>query len=272
MKPRLPRLQAWAQGRLPRQWPHYVSLTRLNRPIGIFLLLWPTWWALLIAGQGHPDSWLWIAFTLGVVVMRSAGCVINDYADRNFDGHVRRTRERPLVTGAVTPREAMTLFYGLVIVAALLVLTLNRLTQWLAIAALALAITYPLAKRHTYLAQFHLGLAFGWSLVYYTIYARADREYDLKIGVRSTAILFAENDRLIIGIIQLMLLLTLYFIGQRADLGRYYYLGLGAATILGIYHQYLIRNRDPDECLHAFRHNNWLGLCVFLGLLLDYHH
>jgi 4-hydroxybenzoate polyprenyltransferase len=296
---------------LSRQWPRYVasfqwyaslarpyvSLTRLNRPIGIFLLLWPTWWALVIAGQGHPDRWLWFAFTIGVVVMRSAGCVINDYADRHIDSHVRRTRERPLVTGAVTPREAMTLFYSLVGLAVLLVLTLNRLTQWLAVAALLLAITYPLAKRHTYLAQFHLGLAFGWSVpmafaaqtntlpplawlllianilwsvVYDTMYAMADREDDLKIGVRSTAILFAENDRVIIGIIQVMLLATFFFIGQRADLGLYYYLGLAAATLLGIYHQYLIRDRDPDDCLRAFRHNNWLGLCVFLGLLLDY--
>jgi 4-hydroxybenzoate polyprenyltransferase len=280
-----------------RQRHHYIALTRLNRPLGIFLLLWPTWWALLIAGQGRPDGWVFTVFTCGVVLMRSAGCVINDYADRQFDGRVRRTRERPLATGTVTPREALYLFATLVGMAFLLVLTLNRLTILLSFAGILLAVTYPYTKRHTYLPQFHLGLAFGWSIpmafaaqthalppttwllltanvlwavVYDTIYAMVDRADDIKIGVKSTAILFADLDRHIIGAVQAMMLLSLLMVGAREHLHWPYYLGLGVAAALMAYHQTLIRDRDPEACFRAFLHNNWVGIAICLGLAIDY--
>lgn len=286
-----------ALAHLERQGPHYVALMRLNRPIGIFLLLWPTWWALLLAGEGLPDTWVALVFTLGVVLMRSAGCVINDYADRDFDAHVRRTRERPLASGRVTPREALVLFGVLVALAFLLVLTLNRLTLLLSVVAVLLAVTYPFTKRYTYLPQFHLGLAFGWSVpmafaaqtnelpatawlllaanvlwsvAYDTMYAMVDREDDIKIGVKSTAILFADMDRHIIGAIQLMMLLALIAVGTREHLHWPYYVGLAAAGVLMGYHQHLIRDRDPEACLRAFLHNNWVGMAVFLGLAVNY--
>ena len=286
--------------RLPFLWrriPNYVALTRLNKPIGIFLLLWPTWWALLVAGTGRPDIWIAIVFTLGVVLMRSAGCVINDYADRDFDGHVRRTRARPLVTGQVQPREALLLFAVLISIAFLLVLTTNLFTILLSFVAVLLAITYPYTKRHTYLPQFHLGLAFGWSIpmafaaqtnsvpavawlllianvlwsvVYDTMYAMIDREDDIRIGVKSTAILFADADRLIIGVLQAMMLATLWLVGDRLELGAAYYSGLLAAGALFVYHQYLIRERKPEDCFRAFLHNNWVGMVIFLGLAVSY--
>lgn len=282
---------------LQRQLPHYVALTRLNKPIGIFLLLWPTWWALLIAGEGLPDLWVAIVFTLGIILMRSAGCVINDYADRHIDGHVQRTRERPLVTGRVRPHEAMVLFTVLTGIAFLLVLTTNRLTVWLSIVALLLAISYPYTKRHTYLPQFHLGLAFGWSVpmafaaqtgavpmvawlllianvlwsvIYDTMYAMVDRDDDARIGVKSTAILFADADRVIIGLLQVMMLAALWLVGERVELGATYNAGLCAAAALFVYHQYLIRERKPDQCFRAFLHNNWVGFAIFLGLALSY--
>jgi len=282
---------------LRRQLPHYVALTRLNKPIGIFLLLWPTWWALLIAGNGLPDLWVAVVFTLGVVLMRSAGCVINDYADRRIDGHVQRTRDRPLVTGRVQPREALGLFAMLVGLAFLLVLTTNRLTVLLSLVAALLAISYPYTKRYTHLPQFHLGLAFGWSIpmafaaqagtvplvawlllianvlwsvIYDTMYAMVDRDDDVRIGVKSTAILFADADRVIIGILQVMMLAALWLAGERAELGATYNAGLGAAAALFVYHQCLIRERRPDQCFRAFLHNNWVGLAIFLGVALNY--
>ncbi|MGQ0658402.1 MAG: 4-hydroxybenzoate octaprenyltransferase [Chromatiales bacterium] len=280
-----------------RQLPHYVALTRLNRPIGIFLLLWPTWWALLVAAEGRPDAWVAIVFTLGVILMRSAGCVINDYADRRFDGYVRRTRERPLVSGRVQPREAFILFAVLVGLAFLLVLTTNRLTVLLSLIAALLAISYPYSKRYTYLPQFHLGLAFGWSIpmafaaqtnavpvtawlllianvlwsaVYDTMYAMVDRDDDVKIGVKSTAILFADADRLIIGILQAMMLAALWLLGERVERGLAYDAGLCAAGALFVYHQYLIRAREPEQCFRAFLHNNWVGAAIFAGLAVSY--
>jgi 4-hydroxybenzoate polyprenyltransferase len=282
---------------LRRQWRHYVALTRLNRPIGIFLLLWPTWWALLIAGDGRPDGWVTFVFTVGVTLMRSAGCVINDYADRAFDGHVRRTRERPIVSGAVTPGEALKLFAVLVALSFCLVLTTNLPTILLSVVGAALAVSYPFTKRYTHLPQFHLGLAFGWgipmafaaqtgsvptvawlllianvlwSVVYDTMYAMVDRDDDVRIGVKSTAILFGEADRLIIGILQAMMLATLWLVGARAALGWPYYAGLVAAAGLFAYHQYLIRHRERDPCFRAFLHNNWVGMVIFAGLLASY--
>ncbi len=282
---------------LRRQWPQYVALTRLNRPIGIFLLLWPTWWALLIAGDGRPDAWIVVVFTLGVVLMRSAGCVINDFADRGFDGHVRRTRARPLAAGAVRPKEALALFLVLCTAAFALVLTTNLYTILLSFAGVLLAATYPFAKRYTYLPQFHLGLAFGWgipmafaaqtgsvpptawlllivnvlwSVVYDTMYAMVDREDDIRIGVKSTAILFGDADRLIIGVLQASMLGTLWLLGANLDLAWPFYAGLLLTAALFVYHQYLIRGREPEGCFRAFLHNNWAGMAIFAGLLASY--
>ncbi len=275
----------------------YALLMRLDRPIGTFLLLWPTCWALWIAGEGSPDSWVTLVFVLGVVLMRSAGCVINDYADRDIDPHVRRTAQRPIASGAVSPREALRLFVVLCGLAFALVLTLNWLTIGLSVVGVLLAAVYPFTKRHTYLPQVFLGLAFGWAVpmafaaqtgsvppvawlllmatvlwatAYDTLYAMVDREDDLKIGVRSTAILFGDADRVIVGLIQALLLVTLWVVGQRAQLGIYYQLGLLLAAGLVVYQQYLIRGREPQACMRAFLNNNWFGLAVFAGIVLDY--
>lgn len=275
----------------------YYLLTRLHRPIGIFLLLWPMLWALWIASAGRPDGLVLTVFVLGVVLMRSAGCVINDYADRHIDPQVRRTRDRPLATGAVQPREALFLFGALCLLAFGLVLLMNELTLKLALIALLLAVSYPYAKRYTYLPQVHLGAAFGWAVpmvfaaqtgsvpplawllfiatvlwatVYDTMYAMVDREDDLRLGVKSTAILFGEADRLIIGVLQLTLLTTLAMVGLHAELGALYYLGLTAAAGFALYHQYLIKTRAPAQCFKAFLNNNLLGAAVFIGLVLNY--
>ncbi len=275
----------------------YARLMRLDKPIGIYLLLWPTLWALWIAAAGRPDPWVLTVFVLGVVLMRSAGCVLNDLADREFDRHVRRTRDRPITAGRVTPREALLLAGLLLLLAFALVLTLNRLTLLLAPVGLLLAATYPFAKRYTYLPQFHLGLAFGWavpmafaaqtgalpaaawlllianilwSVVYDTMYAMADREDDLRIGVKSTAILFGDMDRFWIAVLQGLLLLTLLLVGRQAGLDGPYHLGLALAAGLMLWHQYLIREREPEACFAAFLHNNWLGAAVFAGIALDY--
>ncbi|MEX2517272.1 MAG: 4-hydroxybenzoate octaprenyltransferase [Gammaproteobacteria bacterium] len=280
-----------------KQIQAYVELMRLDRPIGIYLLLWPTLWALWLAAEGRPYPWLLAVFIGGVVLMRSAGCVLNDLADRNIDAHVRRTRQRPLPTGKVRPRQALLLAVVLLLLALLLVLTTNTLTIQLAVIAVLLAASYPFMKRYTYVPQVHLGLAFGWSVpmafaaqinalppiawltliatvlwavAYDTMYAMVDREDDIEIGVKSTAILFGDEDRLIIGIIQIMLLGVLLLIGNKAELGGMYYVGLAAATILGIYQQFLIRNREPAQCLQAFLNNHWLGAAVFTGLLAHY--
>jgi 4-hydroxybenzoate polyprenyltransferase len=276
----------------------YILLMRLDRPIGIFLLLWPTLWALWIAAGGIPDYWVATVFVLGVILMRSAGCVINDYADRDIDRHVARTSDRPLTAGRVTSKEALLLFVVLSLTAFALVLTLNLLTILLSFVGAVLAATYPFMKRHTYLPQVYLGLAFGWSVpmafaaqtgavpavawllliatvlwatAYDTMYAMVDRPDDLRIGVKSTAILFGSSDRIIIAIIQGMTLLVLLMVGQKLELGGYYYAGLGGALLLMCYQQYLIQNRDGMNCFRAFLNNNWVGVVVFAGIVLHYY-
>lgn len=275
----------------------YAVLARLDRPIGIYLLLWPTLWALWIASEGRPNIWVIIVFVLGVILMRSAGCIMNDFADRDFDGHVKRTAQRPLPAGRVSAREALLLAGTLMLTALLLVLTLNRLTVGLAVIAALLAITYPFMKRYTYLPQVHLGLAFGWAIpmafaaqigavppvawlilcasllwtvAYDTMYAMVDRDDDIRIGIKSTAILFGSEDRLIIGIIQALLVAVLIVIGIRIELGGMYYVGISAAALLAVYQQYLIRDREPARCFEAFLNNHWLGAAVFMGLLSHY--
>jgi 4-hydroxybenzoate polyprenyltransferase len=275
----------------------YARLMRLDKPIGIFLLLWPTLWALLIASEGHPDQKILVIFVLGVILMRSAGCVVNDYADRDFDRHVSRTQNRPLTSGRVTTREAKFLFLGLCLLAFLLVLQLNSLTMLLSIAGVLLAAIYPFMKRVTHLPQVFLGAAFGWSVpmafaaqtgavpqiawlmflttllwatAYDTLYAMVDREDDLALGIKSTAILFGDSDRQIVGLIQVMVLLCLLMIGRQAEMAGIYYLGVLLAGVLVVYQQYLIRFRTREGCFQAFLNNNWFGMVIFLGILFDY--
>jgi 4-hydroxybenzoate polyprenyltransferase len=275
----------------------YALLVRLHRPIGILLLLWPTLWALWIAGAGQPDPLVLVVFVAGVVLMRSAGCAINDYADRRFDPHVRRTQDRPLAAGRIAPREALAVFVVLSLGAFALVLLLNRLTILLAFGGAALAAIYPYTKRHTHLPQVFLGAAFGWAVpmafaaqtgtvppvawliflaallwatIYDTMYAMVDRDEDRRIGVRSTAILFGDADRVILGVLQVLLFADLALIGLQVSLGTYYWLGLALAAALAVYHQYLIRDREPAACFQAFLNNNWLGAAVFAGIVLHY--
>jgi len=285
-------LQA-ARGRLPL----YFALIRADRPAGALLLLWPTLWALWIAAEGTPSLHLVVVFVAGVFLTRSAGCVVNDIADRDFDPHVERTRGRPLATGAVTPAEALKVAGALLAAAFLLVLTTNRLTVLLSFAALPLAGIYPYMKRVTYIPQFFLGLAFSWgipmafaaqtgavplvawlifianvlwAMVYDTMYAMVDREDDLRAGIRSTAILFDDADRLIIGIMQGMMLFVLLIAGRQFASGPWYFAGILAAALLMAYHQTLIRDRSRDGCFRAFRGNNWVGLALFAGIALQY--
>ncbi|VAX14278.1 4-hydroxybenzoate polyprenyltransferase [hydrothermal vent metagenome] len=275
----------------------YYYLTRLHRPIGILLLLWPTGWALWVAAAGWPDWPVLLVFLLGVVLMRSAGCVINDVADRDFDPQIRRTRERPLASGKVTPKEALWLFVALCLLAFLLVLSMNRLTIYLAFVAVALAAVYPFMKRYTHLPQVVLGMAFGWSIpmafaaqtgevprvawllyvinvlwsvIYDTMYAMVDRDDDIRAGIKSTAVLFADADRVIIGILQAFMLLGLVLLGRQLELSTVYYLGVAVAAGLSLYQQYLIREREPAACFKAFLNNNWLGLAIFSGFFLSY--
>lgn len=275
----------------------YWKLMRFDRPIGIFLLLWPALWALWIAGEGRPDLLVTIVIILGVVLMRAAGCVINDYADRDIDPYVQRTRQRPIASGQVTAREALILFICLCLFAFALVLQLNRMTILLSVVGVILAASYPFMKRYTYFPQAYLGLAFGWAipmsfaaqneripevawllylatlfwaLAYDTMYALADREDDLKIGVKSTAILLDGLDRVFIGLFQVFVLLLLYGIGQMQNFKWPYYLGLLVAVLLSIYQQYLIYHREPENSIKAFLNNNWLGLAIFLGLIAQY--
>jgi 4-hydroxybenzoate polyprenyltransferase len=275
----------------------YASLMRLDKPIGIFLLLWPTLWALLIASGGDPDPKVLMIFVAGVILMRSAGCVINDYADRDFDRHVSRTQNRPLTAGRVTTKEAKVLFVTLCLLAFVLVLQLNLLTIGLAVIGVLLAAVYPFLKRVTHLPQVFLGIAFGWSVpmafaaqtgsvpqiawlmfvatvlwatAYDTLYAMVDREDDRVLGLKSTAILFGDSDRQIIGIIQVMLLACLLMIGHQAQLGLIYYLAVLVAAGLAGWQQYLIRFREREACFQAFLNNNWFGAVVFLGILFDY--
>ncbi|MDT8386636.1 MAG: 4-hydroxybenzoate octaprenyltransferase [Thiogranum sp.] len=275
----------------------YALLMRLNRPIGIYLLLWPTLWALWIAGEGSPDLLVLLVFVAGVALMRSAGCVINDYADRDVDPHVKRTSDRPVAAGRVKPREALFLFAILSLTAFGLVLLMNRLTVYLSLVGVVLAATYPFMKRYTHFPQVYLGAAFAWAVpmafaaqtggvpkiawllfvatvlwvtAYDTLYGMVDREDDLKIGVKSTAILFGDADRSIVAMIQILLIGALLLTGQTAGLGGYYYFGLllGSGSLL--YQQYLIRDRDPRQCFQAFLNNNWFGAAVFIGIVLHY--
>ena len=275
----------------------YIALTRLDRPIGIYLVLWPTLWALWFAAGGLPPWDVLLVFVLGTVLMRSAGCAINDYADRGWDGDVERTRERPLATGRIQPWEAVAVFVALSLLALLLVLQLNTLTILLAIPAAALAASYPYAKRYTYLPQAHLGLAFAWgtpmafaavsggvpplawllllvttlwAIAYDTFYAMVDREDDLKVGIKSAAILFGRHDRLVTALLQLAVLALLALAGLWAGRGWPYAVGLLLAAGLAGWQQWLIRARGRAECFRAFLNNHWFGAAVFTGLAADY--
>ena len=275
----------------------YALLMRLHRPIGILLLLWPSLWALWIAGAGRPALLVTVVFVLGVVLMRSAGCVINDYADRDFDPHVARTRDRPIAAGRVTPREALVLSVVLCLTAFSLVLLMNRLTIALSVIGALLAASYPYTKRYTHLPQFYLGAAFGWSIpmafaaqtgaipsiawvlfganvfwsvAYDTQYAMVDRDDDLKVGVKSTAILFGRWDRFFVGLSHLIAIVLLAWAGRMAGLGVMYYAGLVVASAVAGYQQRLIRRREGQACFRAFLNNNYFGAAVFAGLLLDY--
>ncbi len=275
----------------------YFQLIRLDKPIGILLLLWPTLIALWIAAEGWPDPLVLFVFVMGVILMRSAGCAINDYADRHIDKKVERTKQRPLTSGKITEKETLAVFITLSLTAFALVLLMNELTIWMSIGGIILAVSYPFMKRYHYLPQVHLGAAFGWSApmaytaqaneittiawliflatilwatVYDTMYAMVDYDDDIKIGVKSTAILFGNQDKLIIGIIQLLLIFNLLLIGHRADLSGFYYLGVTAASVFAAYQQYLIRDRRRELCFQAFLNNNWFGLVLFAGVFLDY--
>jgi len=290
--PHLPARPAW-KSRLHAYW----RLTRNDRPIGWLLLLWPTWWALWIAAGGVPPLWTLFVFTAGVWLTRSAGCVINDYADRWLDPHVERTRERPLATGEVSGREALVLFAVLMLVAFALVLTMNRLTIALSFVGLFLAATYPYLKRYTHLPQVYLGMSFGWAIpmgfaavqgevpavgwllyvanivwstAYDTWYAMVDREDDLKVGGKSTAILFGGLDLHIQGVLYALVFLALGLVGQRAGLGTPYYAGLVVAVALVAWEFWICRGRERGPCFRAFLHNHWVGLAIFAGIAADY--
>jgi 4-hydroxybenzoate polyprenyltransferase len=292
-----PRPRIILRDELMRQLGNYARLMRLDKPIGIWLLLWPTLWALWLAGQGHPDQWLFVIFVIGVFVMRSAGCVLNDFADRNIDPYVERTRERPIASGAIAPLEALTLFAGLGLIAIGLASMLNATAQMLAIVGAVLTVIYPFIKRFVAIPQFVLGLAFGWAvpmafaaqtgeipelawlvfgttvtwaIIYDTFYAMVDREDDRKIGVKSTAILFGDADLFIIAGLQLLMLVALVLIGTRAGLGFWYYLSVVVAAGLMAWHQWLARTREPAGCFAAFLHNHLIGLVVFIGIVLHY--
>ncbi|WP_152205474.1 4-hydroxybenzoate octaprenyltransferase [Marinobacter changyiensis] len=275
----------------------YAILLRLNRPIGSLLLLWPTYWALWLAADGVPGITNLLVFTLGVFLMRAAGCAINDFADRKVDGHVKRTRDRPLASGRVKPKEAVALFLGLALLAFLMVIFLtNTLTLYLSFGGLLLAFIYPFMKRHTHLPQLFLGAAFSWAIpmawaaetgeltnlawllftanvlwtvAYDTFYAMVDRDDDLTIGVKSTAILFGDGDKAIIAVLQALVILILLLVGQQAGLGAFYYLGVIVMACLFVYQQYLARDREREACFKAFLNNNWAGFAVFAGLFLD---
>ena len=279
------------------KFKQYLLLIRLNRPIGIFLLLWPTLWGLWIASEGFPNTKILVVFLFGVFLIRSAGCILNDIIDKDFDKFVARTQNRPLASDKLSSIEAFIVAISLIFIAFLLVLTTNTLTVQLSFVAIILAGTYPFLKRHTYLPQFFLGLTFGWSIpmafaattnsipkiawlllianilwavVYDTIYAMIDREDDLKIGIKSTAILFDDADIFIIGLIQSLVLIALIVIGQQASLNTIYYFSLIIGGCLFLYQLYLIRNRDQKKCMQAFLNNNWFGLVVFIGLFINY--
>ena len=275
----------------------YWRLVRGDRPIGWLLLLWPTWWGLWIAAEGMPPLWPLVVFSLGVWLTRSAGCVINDYADRWLDGGVERTRQRPLATGAVSGREALAVFAVLMLVAFALVLTLDRLTVLLSIVGVVLAASYPYLKRYTYLPQVYLGMAFGWGIpmafaaltgavpplawvlyvanifwatAYDTWYAMVDRDDDLRMGAKSTAILFGDLDLVAIGVLYALMFGALALVGRQAGLGPFYWYGLGVGALLVAWQFVTARHRDRDACFRAFLHNHWVGMAIFAGIALDH--
>ncbi|MCO8171058.1 4-hydroxybenzoate octaprenyltransferase [Pseudomonas sp. 21LCFQ02] len=280
----------------PRAWD-FVQLTRIDKPIGIYLLLWPTLWALWIAGTGSPSLGNVLIFVIGVFLMRAAGCVINDFADRKVDGHVKRTQQRPLASGKVTSREALVLFAVLVTLSFLLVLLTNSTTVWLSFGGLALAACYPFMKRYTYYPQVVLGAAFSWGMpmaftaetgslpaaawllyianllwtvAYDTYYAMVDRDDDLRIGVKSTAVLFGDADRTIIVTLQALALGCLLLAGNRFGLGGLFQLGLLGAAGCFAWQWHSTRQRDRDACFNAFLHNHWAGMAIFGGIVADY--
>lgn len=282
---------------LTERLSHYEKLTRLDKPIGILLLLWPTLWAQWLASNGRLDLLILWIFVLGVVLMRSAGCVVNDYADRDFDPHVARTRDRPLATGKVSPKEALLLAAGLALLAFLLILPLNRLVLGLSVVALFLAASYPFTKRFFAIPQAYLGIAFGfgipmsyaalqggvpleawvllaanvfWAIAYDTQYAMVDRADDLKIGIKTSAITFGRFDLVAIATCYTATLGLLAAVGVHRGLGAGFYGGLVAAAAVALYHMYLIRQREPRQCFRAFLHNTWFGAAVFGGIALDY--
>lgn len=277
--------------------PAFIALTRLDRPIGIYLLLWPMLWALWFAAQGLPDIRTLLIFIAGTVLTRSAGCAINDYADRHFDAHVTRTSNRPLATGKLLPRDALLATAVLMGIAFLLVLMTNPLTIRLSIIALALAIIYPFCKRYTHLPQLVLGAAFGfavpmayaaqsgsipasawwlyasaivWATAYDTLYAMADRKDDLKLGLKSSAILFGRHDLLIVATLQASMLTLLAAVGLDNERGPFFFLGLITAAGFATYQLWLARGREPASCIRAFLNNNWLGMVIFIALVVDY--
>ncbi|MBC3215457.1 4-hydroxybenzoate octaprenyltransferase [Serratia fonticola] len=279
------------------KWQAYCHLMRIDKPIGTLLLLWPTLWALWLAGGGVPSPSVLLVFVLGVFLMRAAGCVVNDYADRAFDGHVKRTAGRPMPSGRVSEKEAKILFVSLVLVSFALVLTLNAMTIWLSLAALALAWVYPFMKRVTNLPQVVLGAAFGWSIpmayaavseslplscwllflanicwtvAYDTLYAMVDRDDDVKIGIKSTAVLFGRYDKLIVGLLQFATLLLMLWVGYLMQLGGAFYWSLLLAGALFIHQQKQVAGRDRDACFRAFLNNNYVGLVLFIGIALSY--
>jgi len=274
----------------------YFRLMRLNKPIGIYLLLWPTYWALFLSAGGWPDIDLLIIFTFGVIITRSAGCVINDYADREIDKHIDRTRDRPITTGEISPKAALLLFFVLGLVAFALVLLTNALTIKISFLAIALAVLYPFTKRWTSLPQLILGLAFGmsvpmafsaqtgtvptsagwiflatvlWTLIYDTLYAMADRDEDLIIGVKSTAILFAKYDQFFITLLQILLMLVFIKIGNLFGLGTFFDISLIIILLIMIYHQFLIKKRQKMDYFKAFINNHFIGMTAFFGIFLS---
>lgn len=282
--------------RLPTLWP-LLQLARLQKPIGIYVILWPTLWALWLAAGGFPGWHLFLVFVLGTILVRSAGCIINDVLDRNFDGKVKRTQNRPLVLGQISVTAALGFMAILLFLALLLVLTTNLLTVLLALGAVIIAAIYPLMKRLTYMPQAILGLAFSfgtlmsfsavsseipkvagllvianvlWTVAYDTQYAMVDRDDDLRLGLKSSAILFADMDKAAIGALQIIFLLIMYNVGQNLELGYFYLAGLVAAAGLFIYQQYLIVARSRDGCFNAFLNNHWVGLLIFCGIFLHY--
>ncbi len=276
---------------------HYIQLMRLDRPIGILLLLWPTVTALWIAAEGIPDLKVLIIFILGVILMRSAGCVINDFADRKVDGRVSRTKNRPLATGALVSNQALQLFSALGVLAFCLVLMLNTLTIMMSFVGLFLAATYPFMKRYTHFPQVYLGAAFGWAIpmafaaqtgevptvawllfvanifwttAYDTFYAMADRDDDVLIGVKSTAVLFGDDDKVIVAVLQASFLFVMILVGQQLEMSLVYYIGVITAAGLSIYQQTLVKERRPALCIQAFLNNNWVGIAFFVATAAHY--